>query len=89
MKTFLDVHSRVLKVSPLDALYYATLAGAEILSLDNITGSLEKGKDADFLILNLKVRHRVTAENLIQEMCEVKKYTKMIKNVFYKANSST
>jgi imidazolonepropionase-like amidohydrolase len=34
------------------ALYGLTLAGAKMLGLDDRTGSLEKGKDADFLVLS-------------------------------------
>lgn len=39
-----------LKVSPDMALYYATKANADILGIGDITGTIEKGKSADFII---------------------------------------
>src|SRR5687768_17413241 len=41
-------------LSPFQLWYLATLAGAKVLSLDSETGSLERGKDADFLVLDLR-----------------------------------
>lgn len=43
-----------LSLSPFELWYLATLGGARTLSLENVTGSLESGKDADFLILDLE-----------------------------------
>jgi guanine deaminase len=40
-------------LSPFELWYLATLGGARALSLDGESGSLEKGKSADFLVLNL------------------------------------
>ncbi|MBC8525805.1 MAG: guanine deaminase [Candidatus Cloacimonetes bacterium] len=37
-----------------EAFYLATLGGAKALSIEQETGSLEKGKSADFLIINYK-----------------------------------
>jgi len=39
-------------VSPTTAFYLATLGGAKALSLDNKTGSLDVGKEADFVVIN-------------------------------------
>ncbi|MDQ6802242.1 MAG: guanine deaminase [Acidobacteriota bacterium] len=40
-------------LSPFELWYLATLGGAHALSLDGESGSLEAGKSADFLVLNL------------------------------------
>src|SRR6202035_1427211 len=40
-------------LSPFGLWYLATLGGAHALSLDRESGSLETGKSADFLVLNL------------------------------------
>lgn len=43
-----------ISLSPFHLWYMATLGGARVLSLDAETGSLERGKSADFLVLNLR-----------------------------------
>jgi guanine deaminase len=42
------------RLSPLKSLYLATLGGARALALDDHIGSLDVGREADFLVLDLK-----------------------------------
>lgn len=44
---------------PWDVLYMATLEGARVLGLDSITGSLEAGKRADIVTVDLRQPHFV------------------------------
>lgn len=43
-------------LSPIELWYLSTLGGARVLSLDRETGSLEAGKSADFLVIDLKAK---------------------------------
>jgi guanine deaminase len=60
-------------LSPFQLWYLATLGGAHALSLDGETGSLEAGKSADFLVLDLaatpllalRTEHARSIENLL------------------------
>lgn len=47
MKSYCRVHS----APPVEALYRATLAGAEVLKLRRIAGNLNSGKEANFVML--------------------------------------
>ncbi|WP_288401489.1 guanine deaminase [uncultured Acinetobacter sp.] len=42
------------KLSAYESLYHATLGGAKALDLDNKLGNFNVGKEADFVVLNLK-----------------------------------
>jgi guanine deaminase len=59
-------------LSPIHLWYLATLGGAKTLSLDERIGSLEKGKDADFIVLDLAgtslLSRRVAGAESIEEI---------------------
>lgn len=81
MRCFLDVHDTP-NANPESALYYATLAGAKILGYGNETGSLEKGKSADFLVLNMKVdanEQDNTADSIIRKLTHESDYDTIVK----------
>jgi len=42
------------KLSPFQALFLATLGGARALNLDNMIGNFDPGKEADFIVLDLR-----------------------------------
>ena len=52
-----------ISLSPVELWYLGTLGGARALSLGDETGSLEKGKSADFLILDLSGKPLVAMRN--------------------------
>lgn len=62
-----------ISLSPFHLWYLATLGGARALTLDGVTGSLEAGKSADFLVLDLgatpllalRTSRATTAEDLL------------------------
>ncbi len=41
------------KMNPLEAFYHLTLGGAKALYIDQFVGNFEKGKEADFVVLDL------------------------------------
>ncbi|MGC6388511.1 amidohydrolase family protein [Ewingella sp. S1.OA.A_B6] len=51
-KAFTSNPQDVTTLTPLENLYLATLAGAELLSLDDKIGSFTAGKEADFVVLD-------------------------------------
>jgi guanine deaminase len=53
-------------LSPAELFYRATLAGAQALNLDHVVGSLEPGKDADFVVLDPRQKSSVVANILGQ-----------------------
>lgn len=53
MQSFVRQHANVGRVAatPVKALYHATRAGAQVLGLEQVMGSLDPGKEANFLVL--------------------------------------
>ncbi len=45
---------RDLSLSSMDAFYMATLGGAKLLGMDKYVGNFEPGKEADFVVMDLK-----------------------------------
>ena len=51
MKSYLKIHKKFYKATPIEALYRATLAGAEIMGINSKHGNLNKGKQAEFVMM--------------------------------------
>lgn len=51
-KAFTDNPEKVNSLTPMENFYLATLGGATVLSLQDKIGSLDEGKEADFIVLD-------------------------------------
>jgi len=100
MESFISQNKNPKLVS--EAFYRATLAGAEILQLDRYCGSLEKGKWANFLVLDgskfqatdsskLIAKGKWNAESVLLEILKrVKKrsmYASLVEATFYRGRN--
>lgn len=65
-----------------EAFYLATLGGAKVLSMDKRIGSLEVGKEADFLVIN----HQLV--DPMGNKSDYKKPEQIISKLIYKATTS-
>lgn len=58
MQAYRNTHRDHIDILPAEALYRGTLAGAEILGLDDVTGNLNRGKEATFAVLKSSGTHK-------------------------------
>jgi guanine deaminase len=84
MRCFIEVHKDIPVATPQAALYYATLAGAEILGFAEETGNLEKGKYADFLVLNAKVEGEEKVPDIIEKLSNSEDYDTIVQKTIFK-----
>jgi guanine deaminase len=71
MEAFRAVHAPSVNVTPSMALYRGTLAGAKILGVGGITGNLNRGKEASFVMLRRGgTRQHETADSCIEEILD-------------------
>jgi 5-methylthioadenosine/S-adenosylhomocysteine deaminase len=62
-------HARTIPTpSPKDILKMVTIGGAKALGLDDKIGSIEKGKKADIIIVNLKNLETVPIHNILDSL---------------------
>lgn len=84
IRCYLDVHKDIPNITPESGLYYATLAGAEILGFDKETGNLDKKKYADFLILDAKPEEDETVSDIIRRIVNAGDYDNAVQKTFFK-----
>ncbi|MBX9685940.1 MAG: guanine deaminase [Candidatus Obscuribacterales bacterium] len=58
-------------LAPRELLYLATLSGAKAVNLDDQVGSLEKGKEADFIVVDPTLKSSVPRDILEQDADEI------------------
>lgn len=58
-------------LTPSELLYFATLAGARAVNLQDKVGSLEKGKEADFIVIDPTAKSGVPADILEQPSANI------------------
>ena len=89
MREFLDVHAGIdaceYVVTPISALYYATLAGAQLLNFASQTGNFAKGKSADFLILQTKLASN-NPNQIIRDLCYESDYSQVVAKTIFKGD---
>lgn len=86
MRAFLDVHDSV-HATPIAALYYATKAGAQILGYGDETGSLDIGKSADFIMLDMHKEKDQSIDDFIRLLTHKTDYDTIVEKAFFRGES--
>ncbi len=69
MRSYLDIHKNFEAITPVEALYRATLASAKIMQKEKITGNLNPGKEATFVVLqDEKISGNAKSAEVIEAM---------------------
>lgn len=97
MRSFVDQNKekKVSGATFVKALYRATLAGAEILGLGKMSGNLNKGKEATFIVVPMHTKELPKkAEELLANLIEPhkkqrSKYSEMVKVVYLNGKANT
>lgn len=58
-------------ISPKECFYFATLGAARAVNLDHLIGSLEHGKDADFIVLDPALKSSITDDLLDHQLDDI------------------
>lgn len=90
MRSFVDQNSKkkVKGATFVKALYRSTLAGAEIMGLGKVSGNLNKGKEASFIVVPFDAKKASPdAESLLKHLIEPhkkqrNKYADLVKQVY-------
>ncbi|MCB9061598.1 MAG: amidohydrolase family protein [Halobacteriovoraceae bacterium] len=93
MESFVTQHQKAGRdsVNYTKALYRSTLKNAEILGLDSILGSFEKGKEASFIFVENSVHSSEEAEKVLKDLISPlskrrKKMDKLVRKTYFKGN---
>jgi len=62
MKRYMEAQGDWAPLTGADVIFRASLAGAQILGMDQVTGNLNPGKEANVVILNIGARPRSVEE---------------------------
>jgi guanine deaminase len=90
IRSFVDqnLKKKIKGATYVKALYRSTLAGAKILGVGKMTGSLEKGKLANFIVVPVKNNPGRTAEEILHNIIgphklQRDKYDNLVSRVYY------
>jgi guanine deaminase len=93
MRSFVDQNKRagIKGATFVKALYRSTLAGAEILGVDKMTGNLKPGKAANFIVVDIKSKAanpELLLKNIVAPLVKKREaYDDLVKAVYYHGKS--